>query len=271
MLLPILIVAPLLADAVTNTTAAAGMYSSPISYPALLAEDQKAADAAAGGPPKWTGSVNVGASYSDGNTDSRSVNAALDAVRRADDDRWTVKGYWNYGESRDDGTGELGITDRRAGASLKYDYFLSKKLYVFGIAAIETDLLADIDERYYAGPGVGYQWRESDEFKWGSEAGVTYFNTNYGHSDDKEYIAARIANNITWVINENTTFENTAEVLPSLEDSDDFYGKSDTKLKVALSKAMFAQLQWVYQFTNEPADGKERNDNLVVLGVGWKF
>ena len=48
-------------------------------------------------------------------------------------------------------------------------------------------------------------------------------------------------------------------------------GGPNTKLKVSLSKAMFAQLQWVYQFTNSPADGKERNDNLVVLGVGWKF
>ncbi len=270
MLIPILLVAPLLADAGMNTTTAPELNSSPISYPALVAEDQSAADAAAGGPPKWTGSVNVGASYSDGNTDSRTINAAVDAMRRSEDDRWTVKGYWNYGESRDS-TGHLGITDRRAGASLKYDYFLSKKLYVFGVAAIETDLLADIGKRYYVGPGVGYQWQESEKFKWGSEAGVTYFNTDYTHSEDKEYIAARIANNITWVINENTTFENAAEIQPSLEDSNDFYGKSDTKLKVSLSKAMFAQLQWVYQFTNSPADGKERNDNLVVLGVGWKF
>jgi putative salt-induced outer membrane protein YdiY len=266
MLLPILVAAPLLAD----TAASAVSSTDPISFPALVAEDQKALDAKDGGPPKWTGSVNVGASYSDGNTDSRTVNAAVDAERRSEHDRWTFKGYWNYGESRDS-NGELGITDRRAGASIKYDYFLTKKLYVFGIAAIETDFLADISKRYYAGPGVGYQWQETDAFKWGSEVGVTYFNTDYTHSEDKEYVAARIANNITWVINENTTFENSAEIQPSLEDSSDFYGKSDTKLKVSLTKAMFAQLQWVYQFTNQPADGKERNDNLVVLGIGWKF
>lgn len=238
--------------------------------PAILAVDQ-AAPPAPGAPAKWTGSVNVGASYSDGNTDARSINAAIEAERRAEKDRWTFKSYWNYGQNRDATTGEFALTQRRAGATLKYDYFLTKKLYAFLIAGIETDTLADISKRYYAGPGIGYQWREDDKLKWGSEAGLTYFKTDYKTADDREYVAARVADNIAWKINDHTQLENAIEVFPSLERASDFYGKSDTKVKVTLSKAMFAQLQWVYQFTNEPAAGKERNDNLVVLGVGWSF
>lgn len=221
-------------------------------------------------PVKWTGTVNIGASYSDGNTDARSINAALDAERRAEKDRWTGKAYWNYGQQRD-ADGEFGLSQRRAGASLKYDYFLTKKLYLFGIAAVETDTLADIHLRSYAGGGVGYQWREDEKLKWGSEAGLTYFDTDYNDSEDKDYIAARLANNIAWQINENTKFENNIELFPSLEDAKDFYGKSDTKIKTNLSKTMFAQLQWIYQYTAIPADGAERNDNLVVLGIGWSF
>lgn len=230
-----------------------------------------AEDAVVQGAPKWTGSVNIGAAYSDGNTDSRAVNAAAEAERRSEADRWTAKGYWNYGQQRDSASGDFTISQRRAGASLKYDFFMTKQLYLFAIAGIETDLLADISKRYYAGGGVGYQWREDSDVKWGSEAGLTYFNTDYKNSEDTDYIAARLANNIAWKINENTSLENSIELFPSLEDANDFYGKSDTKVKTNLSKTMFAQLQWIYQFTNRPADGKDRVDNLLVLGVGWSF
>ncbi len=270
MLIPLLIAAPFPCNVpLSDVHAVDAVATESMSYPAEMALAQAAP--AADVKDKWTGSVNVGASYSDGNTDSRAINAAVDAIRRSDEDRWTFKGYWNYAESRDSATGELGITDRRAGTSLKYDYFLSKKTYVFGVAGIETDLLADISKRMYIGPGIGEQWKETDALKWGSEVGVTYFKTDYNHSEDKEYVAARIADNLSWKINENTTFENALEIFPSLENASDFYGKSDTKIKVSLSKAMFAQLQWVYQYTAQPADGKERNDNLVVLGVGWAF
>jgi putative salt-induced outer membrane protein YdiY len=239
--------------------------------PAAVAQAASGEPPKPGEPPKWTGSLNVGATYSDGNTDERSINAALDAERRSEKDRWTVKGWWNYGETKNQDTGEFDLTQRRVGGTLKYDYFLSKKLYVFGVGGIESDTKADIKLRWYAGPGVGYQWREDDKIKWGSELGVTYFDVDYNDSEDKNYVAARVANNIAWKINEHTSLENAIEAFPSLEDANDFYGKSDTKVKVTLSKAMFAQLQWIYQYTSQPADGKVRNDNQLVLGVGWSF
>jgi putative salt-induced outer membrane protein YdiY len=230
-----------------------------------------AEDATVQGPPKWTGSVNIGASYSDGNTDSRAINLAADAERRSEADRWTAKGYWNYSEQRDPNSGDYVISQRRAGASLKYDFFMTKEFYLNAIGGIETDTLADISLRDYVGGGAGYQWREDSNVKWGSEAGLTYFNTDYKVSEDKEYLAARLANNLAWKINENTALENYLEAFPSLENASDFYGKSDTKVKTNLSKTMFAQLQWVYQYTSTPADNKERADNLLVLGVGWSF
>lgn len=224
---------------------------------------------------KWTGNVAIGATYTDGNTDTRGVNASADAERRGAEDRWTAKGYWNYAEQKTNGDNQ--ITTRKGGASLKYDYFLSKKVFLFGIAGWETDTLANIEDRMYAGAGLGYQWREDDSLKWSSEAGVTYFAEDFFDDgdpttdDSNEYIAARLANNVAWQINEKTKLENLVEVFPSLEDSDDFYGKSDTKVSTSLTEKMFAQLQWVWQYDNTPASSRDRNDNALILGVGWSF
>src|SRR5678815_657591 len=95
------------------------------SAPVIAAEDAVPPP----GEAKWTGTVVLGATYSDGNNDTRGINANVDAARRSNVDRWTFKGFWNYSETRDDTTGELGIDQRKAGANLKYDYFLTKKLY----------------------------------------------------------------------------------------------------------------------------------------------
>jgi putative salt-induced outer membrane protein YdiY len=226
-------------------------------------------------PPKineWTGSVSIGLTYTDGNSDTRSANFATDAEYRREKDRFTVRAYWNYAEQ--DVDGEKEITTRRAGIQGKYDYFLSKKVYLFGIVGIETDTFQDLEKRKYIGAGVGYQWRESEHFKWSSEIGATYFTESYREQDDpseKEYIAARVANNIGWQINENLRLEQLAEAFPSLEDADDFYGKADSKLKITFTESMFGQIQHIFQYDNTPSEGLDRIDNLVAISLGWGF
>lgn len=220
---------------------------------------------------KWTGSVAIGATYQTGNTDTRAVNANAQAQYRGEDDRWTASGYWNYGDTKDQVTNEYVLNARKAGLGLKYDYFMSKQLYVFANAGIETDRLADIQRRDFIGAGVGYQWREDDSLKWGSEIGAGYFNESRYAGEDSDYISARAANNIDWKINEKSSLANTLAAYPSLEDSEDFFGRSDTRFKTSLTDAMFLQLQWVWDYDNTPSAGLDRNDHTITLGLGWSF
>lgn len=220
---------------------------------------------------EWTGSVAIGAVFQDGNTDERSANANARAEYRRERDRWTATAFWNYGENKDPATNDYVLNTRKGGVGIKYDYFLSKKLYVFGNASMEADLLADIKRRDFVGAGVGYQWREDDSLKWGSELGAGYFSEDHYDDEDDEYISARAANNIQWQLNEKTSLANYLTVFPSLEDSDDVYGRSDTVFKTTLTEAMFLQLQWVWDYDNTPATGKDRNDNTITLGLGWSF
>ena len=239
-----------------------------------LASAPLAQDAAAE-PSKveWTGSFTLGATLTSGNSESTGINSSLDAERRAEHDRWTGKAFWNYVSTTDQTTDDSFISTRKGGASLKYDYFATKEIYYNALTGFESDTVAGISLRYYIGAGVGFQWREEETFKWGSEVGLTNFDEDYREvtDEDKNYIAARLANNLFWQINQQTSFEQTAEAFPSLEDSDDFYGKVDNKAKVKLSDAMYAQVQYVFDYDNTPADGKERDDHTLTLGVGWSF
>ncbi len=66
-------------------------------------------------------------------------------------------------------------------------------------------------------------------------------------------------------------FGQTAEVFPSLEDIEDISGKLDTRVRVSITDDMFAQLQWVMDYDNTPAEGAYRMDHRVILSLGWGF
>lgn len=215
---------------------------------------------------RWTGSVALNATYSDGNTSRRTIGSTADAEYRRPKDRTTLGFLWNYAQE------EGAITDRKTQGRAKYDYFFDEKLYGLVQASAENDLQAGLDLRTTLGVGVGYQFRDTESWKLSGELGVSWVDEDFvTNADDDEYLAGRAAYKWDWKPNEKYTVGQVGEIFPSLENGDDVNARVDTKGRISLTKTMFAQLQWLYQWDNTPAAGKRRVDNLVVLGLGWSF
>jgi putative salt-induced outer membrane protein YdiY len=219
---------------------------------------------------RWTGAVSVGAVSTNGNTDTNSVSATADGEYRREKDRTTLGAFWSYQDQKNS-TGGTDVTDRKTGGKGKYDYFFSKKVYGLAQASADNDYQADLKLRTTIGVGAGYQWREDAKIKFGTEAGLSEFSEDFYNSPDDDYLAARLAEKLDWNINKDWSIGHTAEAFPSLENADDLYTKIDTRLKVSLTKKMFAQLQWVWDWDNTPAAGKDRSDNRYALTLGWSF
>ena len=239
-----------------------------VAAPAPLAEVQVAPAPAPATPaaPKWTGSVALGATYADGNTERKTASATGDAEYRREKDRTTLGFLWNYAE-------EQGVlTGRKTEGRGKYDRFFSKKMYGLVQASAESDFQAALDLRTTIGVGVGYQFQDKPSWKVAAEVGVAYVDSDYvGTVDDTSGPAARAAYNWAWTPNDKYNLSQVGEIFPSLERAEDVNARVDTKGRMNLSAKMFAQIEWLYQWDNTPATGKERQDNLVLLGVGWSF
>jgi putative salt-induced outer membrane protein YdiY len=215
---------------------------------------------------KWHGNISFGASISDGNTDRKTFSASGKAINRREKDRITFELLWNYAEESDF------VTQRRTYGSGKYDYFVSKKLYYLGQVSGENDKNSGLDLRMIYTAGAGYQFREDEVWKIAGEAGLAYVDESYQDSmDDADYLAARLAYNADWKPNEQWTAGQSAQIYPSLEESDDVNAVVDTHTKVTLTANMFAQLQWIFTWDNTPSTGADRVDNLYLLTVGWSF
>jgi len=233
-------------------------------------QDEPAAEE--GGEPKWTGSVTVGGMYTFGNSENRTANATADAELRREKDRFGLGFLWVYNENRNNDLGEWDLTDRKTQGFAQYDYFFAEKTYGYAKAAFQNDLQADLDLRQTYTLGVGQQFREDETLKLNGEAGISYVDEDFKlDDDDNDYVAARLAYNVNWNMSESWEFAQSAEVFPSLEDSQDIYVRADTRLKAAFGESMFGQLQWLYFWDSTPAQYKERVDQQFLLGIGWKF
>lgn len=240
------------------------------SLPAAVAQDAPAAEEPK--EPEWTGSVTVGAKLTTGNSETRGANATADAELRRENDRISLGFLWLFDQNSNNATDTWTITERKTTGKAQYDYFFSKKTYGFAKGQWENDNTAAVDLRQTYAVGMGRQIKESETFKLNGELGVAWVDEDYqGSIDDKEGPAARAAYNLDWVMSKVWSLAQTAEAYPSLENSDDIYTKLDTRVKAAFGESMFGQLQWLYDWNNNPATGKERSDHQLLLSIGWKI
>jgi putative salt-induced outer membrane protein YdiY len=228
-------------------------------------------------PPHWTGTMQIGGSITDGNTQRRSVGAAVDASRRTEVDRISFDASWDYSQDKDLDTGSATygswkLNQRRAGGGLKYDYFLDKRWYLLGTGRVLGDTLADINLRFTGGVGVGYTVIENDSTTLLTEVGISYFNENYiSNTPSQDYVAGRVAYKLTHAFTDQTKIVHGVEAFPSLERAQDIYLQMKTELVTNLAGNMIASLGWIMDYDNTPAPGRERADHRVLLSIGWSF
>jgi len=213
----------------------------------------------------WDGSLNVGASKTDGNADVENYSVTLDAVKEVDIHRFNAFAGWFYAATE-------GVrTQRRAIGSVKYDQFFAEKTYFWANTFAETNEQALVDLRWSAGGGLGHQFRDDATWSISAEVGLAYFDERFDTGEEDNYLAARGAWKGRFVANEQLTFRHTGEVYPSLEDSDDVYGRATTAADVKLTDRMNASAQWLFVWDNTPAANQDRIDNLYLLTIGWTF
>lgn len=219
----------------------------------------------------WTGDVLIGASVQTGNTNNVQINGSADAVRRWEDSRLSLDAQYIYGRSKDHNTGQKTTNSDYGEASIKYDYFITKKFYAYGLMKGQHDELADLVIRLTPSAGVGYQWHESPIWNFNTEAGVGWTYEDYSPGGVDEYVSGRLAYHYDRKITSNLSFINNVEYLPSLEDINNFVINADAGIHADISKQMFTEFKVQWTYDSKPAPGSLQNDLRYLASLGWHF
>jgi putative salt-induced outer membrane protein YdiY len=222
-------------------------------------------------PPAWTRSVSLGFTLTRGNSETTTIAGSFDAERKVEKNRYSANAWYNGSDQTDKATGDSVTTAKNYGGKVQYDRFVSERLYWLANAKAEKDELAALQLRATGGLGLGYQFQDTETFKLNGEAGLNYVSEDYEGAAPNEFLAARLAYNAGYVWTPTAKLGQKMELLPSLEDSDDWTSKLDTHMDVSMTEAMFLRVQHVLDYDNSPAAGAKNADNRIILTVGWSF
>lgn len=217
-------------------------------------------------PVTYDGNVEAGVSYLTGNTDTTSGNLSGLFVARSKRQRFTLRGRWYYAEN------DNAVFAREAGGSVKYDFFMTEKLYTYANALFDYSPFRDLDLRSTFGAGLGYQFFEDIRKKLSAELGVSYVDENYRIGPDGSYVSGRWSIGFDYkLIPDKIDFFHYQEGYFSLEDIEDTSLRAEQGLRFMVLKDFYTSLQLNVSYDNNPSPGFDKTDTAVIFGLGYNF
>ncbi len=220
--------------------------------------------------PRWKGDLAAGVTYTSGNTSNESYAFSGNLRKRTEKDRTTYAADAVRRKEKGSG-GKKEVTEDWWRAGGKYDYFLSKKCYVFGQGRYETDKIADLDQRIIAGGGTGYQWIETDRTEFSTEIGASWIDEEYADGTRDDKISAQAGYRLTHQFNETFSFIHNFNYFPSTEQVSDYYLTTFGELRAKINSHLFTNFKVLFDYDATPAAGKGSTDTKYIFGAGVNF
>ena len=182
---------------------------------------------------------------------------------------WVLGEFFNviYGET----DGEESTSLWKAG--VRVDREITLRFAAFGLGGWERNKFAGISRRFEEAFGLAYKVLTGGKSLLDFEAGFSMNqqrSTLAGVADDN-FVAGRAAGKYRYNFSESAFLTQLVEVLPNLEESDDYRLNSETALVAALSKQIALKLSYVVRFDNLPEPGFKETDRLFTSGIQVNF
>lgn len=217
-------------------------------------------------PIRYLGTLNLGGNRTQGNTSTQALNASTRWSVRSDRHRVLAEAKFNYGEvgSR--------VTVRNSMAALKYDFFLSRKVFANAEGLFEKDTFQNLSLRTTLGAGLGYQFVDTQRASISAVAGLAHVSEDYTNADRTSTPSAR------WSL--RTEFVLVPDRVKLFHKHEGFYDFGDRQtlrvfadqgLRVTLVGNLFINVEYNLRYNGAPAPGRRRTDEAMIIGVGYEF
>lgn len=217
-------------------------------------------------PIRYRGTVTIGGNSTQGNTETKAVNAGARLLMRADRQRLTLEAKYNYGEA-----GET-VTARNSFGSLKYDFFLSRKVFLNATGLLEKDTFQRLNLRTTLGAGLGYQFLDTRRTTLSWELGLAYVNEHYTNTPSTQTPSSRWG--VRWeyaVVPDRIRLFHRHEGFYDLNEGNALRLIAEQGVRITLYKNLFFNLEYDLRYNTQPAPGRLKADEAFIFGVGYEF
>lgn len=244
----------------TNPDSAAEIDALVSAIASELAAKREAELQQAGFFQNWTGSGQVGASFSTGNSETKSFTAGL--LLQRDGLAWRHRADFLADIVDNDG----GNDQERILAGYQIDYKFSDRMYLLGRFEYERNREAGIRRRFAESIGIGWRAVNSDRVKWDLEGGPSLRQTRFDTYDENSF-AFRGASRFAWALSDTTAFTNDTALFVDGAASINNTSALTSKIFGALSARLSVNLAW----EEKPPLGLEKLDTTSRVTLVYDF
>ena len=212
------------------------------------------------------GSANAGFVSSAGNTDVNNLHVDGDLMARAGPNRYTASAVVNRAEDADVESA------RNWSTALKYDRFLTPRLYVNANTIFTSDRFRDLDLRTALGAGLGYQVVQTAIVTLTADAGVGWVNENLESDLHDRYMAVRESAALTIAaIPRLVELFHQHDGYYGVTGDDNLFIRMQNGVRLRLAGGFVTSLRLDLDYDRTPAPSRRNTDRTVSLTVGYRF
>jgi len=215
-------------------------------------------------PLGWTGVGEFGFVSTSGNTDTQSLNLALEFIRNTEHWRYTFAG--TALSSSKNGSKDA----ERYTAQLQGDRKLNEKSYLFAVYRYDADKFGAYDPQQSVTLGYGRLLMKSEKHELNSEIGVGYQKLKAASTGVTEnQVIGRLTLDDMWLITPSTAWNNRLLVEAG---SDNTFTQFNTGLTVSMNERFALKLGWEYRHNTEiPPGVVDKTDTTTTANLVYKF
>lgn len=214
----------------------------------------------------YHGDMNLGAYSTDGNSHTDSLHFDGELRIRNRWDRYKLGAQYNL--QKDEGKD----TAKNGSISGDYNRFISQKMYALLNISAARDKFQDLEVRMTVGPGLGYEFWQSDLRNFSLEAGLNYTYEDFGSRDDDEYASLRWSVDFDyWVYRRDVQYFLTQTGLKSVEDENNLVLSAQTGIKLPVVNNLSTKFEFDFNYNNKPAPGTEETDLKYIISGGYSW
>jgi len=239
---------------------------------AAQAKDKELAIRQSGIFDHWSGSGEIGAFYSSGNTSETGVTLGVKLKRQGIDWSHDLRGRVDYKETN-------GIKTREQ-FLFAYEprYQIGKSLFAYGLAQYERDRFQGFLGRYAVSGGLGYKLVDNERVNLAVKAGPAFRVTKFLDGTSENRLAGLAGYDFDWKISDRVKFnQDTNMVAETASQGAIIFDASNTSVVLAngleakISDRLSTRLSFTLEYDSNPPEGAMDMDTLSRFTLLYGF
>jgi putative salt-induced outer membrane protein YdiY len=233
--------------------------------PEIIALRQDKEEAYEKAKPKWSTTLEAGATLKTGNTERLDSRGALNIRRKSPGELLEFYASAAYAEENET------KTENEIRGGILYENKFYEKWYWYTNLDLEHDEFENLDLRTSLTAGIGYYWIEEENQEFKTRLGLGYRHESYDSDDrdDTTEVIAELAWDYWANIQKWARFTHSGTFEPSLEDFENYLLYLDTGLLFPLGGSDIWKLKLgvTNEFNSNPVDERDEWDNTYYANI----